>query len=249
MKNDIRFLLLLMFLAVLASCNADEQLQDPKQVLGEVMEIMDPGGEWSSLELRIHIREPRPQTPARFSELVMNNQTGYFRLSREYEEGIIDRIINHSGDPEIRLNGNGDVPDSIRQKYRLSEESIYGYRSFYKTLHGLPSTLDSTVVQSFGRLKREMFDDAEVLAVPVRLKESLVTQDWELLVSAESKELVALRFIHPPSDEVENEIIIFEGEFRTNGITMPRFRHWYLEESGEYLGSDILLSEIAASES
>jgi hypothetical protein len=93
-------------------------------------------------------------------------------------------------------------------------------------------------------MRPDLFDGMDVHVIPIKLRESLITREWELLVSEKAGRMVALRFIHPPEDEAENEIILFEGEFVSGGVTIPRFRHWYMEEGRKYLGSDILLTEL-----
>jgi hypothetical protein len=243
----MKALFLSMILIAAIFCTQDnfvEKQATVDKVLGKVHNRYDPNDQWDKLNLRVHIREPRPQTPARFSELIIDNQTGYFRLSRQYEEGTIDRVIDASGSSEILLNGSSNIPDDIVEKYRLSRESNFGYQTFYRTIQGLPSTLNQDVVESFGSMRPELFDGMDVHVIPIKLRESLITREWELLVSEKAGRMVALRFIHPPEDEAENEIILFEGEFVSGGVTIPRFRHWYMEEGRKYLGSDILLTEL-----
>lgn len=215
-----------------------------EEILKNAIQKFDPNGKWSSAEIRLHIREPRPQTPARYSDLILNNGNGSFRLAREYEVGEIVRIIDKSGNSEIRLNGFVTIPDEIRGQYRLQKESNFGYRDFYRTIHGLPATLQEPFVKEVGQAEIELFEGSEVYRIPLELKEPMITSQWELLVSKEEFRIVALRFVRPPGDQSENELIIFEGSYSLNGMNIPRFRHWYLEDSREYLGSDIILGEI-----
>ena len=46
-----------------------------------------------------------------------------------------------------------------------------------------------------------------------------------------------------PENPNKGERLIFEGEFETNGIKIPRMKHWY-ELNNVYSGSDIIISEL-----
>lgn len=227
----------------------EKQVKNPdllssSHILEKSRQQFDPDSNWNRAEFRLHIREPRPQTPARYSELILNNQTGYFRLSREYEVGEIVRLVDESGISEILLNGSDEISDDVIEKYRLYEEGNYSYRNFYKIILGLPVTLNDQIVREIGKTGSEIYNGTEVYNISVELNEPLISKRWELLISKNDYRIRALRFVHAPEDEKENEIIIFEGEYSTDGMKIPRFRHWYLEESNEYLGSDLILGEI-----
>jgi hypothetical protein len=222
-------------------------LPESSDILKKVRQIFDPKGNWHKTELRLHIREPRPQTPSRYSDMILNNETGYFKLSREYDVGELVRKIDEKGKSEIYLNGEKQIPEEIRKEYGLTVSSNFRYRNFYKTILGLPAELNGPFINSLGKTQDEIFNGMEVFNIPVLLNKPMITKNWEILISKNDYRFVALRFVHSPGENTENELIIFEGEYSINDLKIPRFRHWYLEQSREYLGSDIILGEIPGS--
>lgn len=88
------------------------------------------------------------------------------------------------------------------------------------------------------------FEGRDVCSVQLELTEPIISKHWELLVDLTDHSLVALRFDHGDDPELPDELIVFDGEFTWDGMTVPRFRHWYLEDSGNYLGTDIIVKAL-----
>ncbi len=214
------------------------------QVLEGSKAYYDPEAKWGKETFSLHIQEPRPQTPLRYSELFLDVQSGAFKLRRDYEIGEIERIISAEGNPEILVNGLPEFTDEEAEQYRLSLESNFGYRNFYQTINGLPMSLTEDIVESFDGMRERTFENQKVYSLVLELKEPMITRKWELMVARKDYSLVALRFHKAESDEREDEMIIFDGEYEQDGVKVPRFRHWYTAESREYLGSDVIVKYI-----
>lgn len=215
--------------------------QNSSYILDQSKKQQDPEGAWPVAGLSFHIQEPRPQTPQRFSKLRLDNRTGAFSLIREYEPGTIERIIDEKGNAEILLNGSPDISEELRKEYRLNNESNFGYRSFYQTINGLPMSLTANKWLNISDAQTMNFDGREVYSIQLELKEPMISKYWTLMIAADNYNLVALRFRHEDSADQEDELIIFDGDYRLDSMTIPRFRHWYLFDSREYLGSDVIL--------
>jgi len=207
----------------------------------------DPSGRWDTFRFSIHIQEPRPQTPLRYSELMLDNQTGAFRLKRIYEPGTIERIITEDEESQILLNGSSDIPAQVREEYRLSEDSNFVYRNFYQTINGLPMSLTEEKWINIEEPEKITFDEQSVYQIRVELAEPMISKYWELMIDSEDYSLVALKFDHSEDGDRPDELILFDGSLSLGGITIPRFRHWYYYDSREYLGSDVIVKSMEES--
>lgn len=218
--------------------------QDAAQVLEKSRERHDPDGRWTSTSLAVHIQEPRLETPLRYSEVVMDNRSGSFRLTREHGSDVLERIIDANGSATTLLNGTAEIPEAVREQYRIDDGRNYGLRSFYRMIYGLPMSLSHEVVERVRGVVAGSFAGREVCKVRLDLKEGVISRHWELMVDPVDYSLVALRFEHPDDPALPDELIVFDGEFTWDEMRIPRFRHWYLLESDEYLGSDVILRAV-----
>ena len=220
---------------------SEHTCQNSIYILEQSQKQHDPETTWPAAAISLHIQEPRPQTPQRFSKLKLDNRTGAFSLIREYEPGTIERIIDENGNARILLNGRPHISEELRKEYRLNSESNFGYRSFYQTINGLPMSLTANKWASISDAETTDFDGREVYSIEIQLKEPMISKYWTLMVATDNYKLVALRFRHEDSTDQEDELILFDGDYRLDSMTIPRFRHWYLFDSREYLGSDIIV--------
>lgn len=238
--------LLIILIFVFVAC--ETQSENPQFTAQEFLELSqqkhDPNKSWESIELSLHIQEPRPQTPFRYSILFLDNATGEFRLTREVEEGRVDRIITPRGDAKILLNGEIEISKEIREKYGLETERNHGFKSFYQTMYGLPMSLNNGIVETLERDSDDVFEEKETYVIRVTLKEPIISKNWVLYISKQNYSLTGLKFDHPETSDRQDEFIHFGGEFMLDEITIPRFRHWYHKDSEDYLGSDIIVKNI-----
>jgi len=75
----------------------------------------------------------------------------------------------------------------------------------------------------------------------MELKEPMINKYRTVMIAGDNYKLPALRFRYEESVGQDDELIEFEGAYRMDKRTLPRFRHWYLFDSREYPGSDIIL--------
>ena len=244
-KLNMKYLLVT-FLLILAACT--HKPEKPQFTAQEILELSqkkhDPNGNWSQAELSVHIQEPRIQNELRYSVLTLNNKNGYFSLIRDSEVGMVERIIDENGKSSVLLNGSNQIEEKLKEEYRLGADRNEGYRSFYELMYGLPMSINEEVWGNIQDAEFTTLEGQEVYKVRVELKEAMISKYWELLIDPADYSLVALKFDHSDDPNWPDEIIRFEGEYSFDGITIPRFRHWYEEESGEYLGSDVILKKM-----
>ncbi len=201
----------------------------------------DPNNKWPGAVLNIRIQEPRLQNPQRYSILNLNNQTGYFSLVRDSEVGRVERIIDKEGNPKVLLNGSPQMDESIVNEYRLGEERNAGYRSFYKLMYGLPMSVTESVWENIKDAESTTLEGQEVYKVQVELKAAMISKHWVLYFDKDDYSLFALKFDHSGDPNRPDEIIMFDGVYHFGEIAIPRFRHWYHENTGEYRGSDVIV--------
>ncbi|RNC84665.1 MAG: hypothetical protein ED557_06715 [Balneola sp.] len=237
----ITFLLLIPFLA--GAPNIQAQSVSGEELLHKSKNYHDPDGNWGNQVLKLHIQEPRPQTPFRFSELTLDLQTGAFNLGREYEVGSVVRIITESGEAKVLVNGSEDFSEEIKEELRLDASRNSGYRSFYRLMQGIPMSLDDSTIKEFGEVQEEVFADEAVFAISIELNEPMISGEWLFYISKEDYSVVALRFLHRDTER-EDEMIVYDGIYEFENIRIPRFRHWYEADSWKYSGSDIIVKEI-----
>jgi hypothetical protein len=215
--------------------------KNSQYILQKSQEIHDPQGVWDKAELSIYVQEPRLQNPLRYSVLSLNNRTGAFSLIRDSEMGEVERIIDEDGNASVLLNGSSQIDEDVIQKYRLGAERNAGYQSFYKRIYGLPMSVNENMWLYIEDAETTTLEGQEVYKIKIELKEAMISKHWELFISTKDYTLVALKFNHSEAPDRPDEIIRFDGEYSIDGITIPRFRHWYHEESGDYRGSDIIV--------
>ncbi|WP_421774018.1 DUF6503 family protein [Gracilimonas sp.] len=211
------------------------------EVLSLSQKYHDPGNDWSDAVLNIRIQEPRLQNPQRYSILILNNKTGYFSLVRDSEVGQVERIIDGEGSSRVLLNGSTQIDEDTVNEYRLGEERNSGYHSFYEMMYGLPMSITENMWENIKDAESTTLEGQEVYKVQVKLKEAIISKHWVLYFDKNDYSLAALKFEHSGDPNRPDEIIMFDGAYHLGEISIPRFRHWYHQESGEYRGSDVIL--------
>jgi hypothetical protein len=232
-----------LFLFILTAC--ENRIEKPQFTAREVLEMSqkyhDPDENWGQTEFSAHIQEPRTMNPQRYSRIEIDNETGTFKLVRDSDAGPIERMIDEEGTPTVFLNGSSDITEEQKEEFRLDEQRNFGYQSFYTLMYGLPMSLTDEVVDSIGDLQNSTYEGEVVYSIHIELKEAMISKNWELMVNRDNHSLVALRFDHSDDPDWPDEVLVFDGSYCWDEITIPRFRHWYNIETGVYLGSDVIV--------
>jgi len=214
------------------------------QLLKKMIEKADPNHQWPETTLKVHIQEPRVGNPQRHTKLTLKNAESYFAMERFRVDGIVSRSLSADGTSEIALDGIVDLPDSIIQKYKLNVQRTINHKRFYELMYGLPMTLNKSLWQNINPARRSQFEGKEVYEISIELKEEMISKFWTLIIGVNLYKLLAIEFSHPDETDGEEEIIKFEGEIKIANVVLPRIRNWYIKGSNEYLGSDIIVSEL-----
>ena len=105
-------------------------------------------------------------------------------------------------------------------------------------------SLTDDLIESIGDLQSSTYEGRQVYAIDIELKEVMISKNWQFSIDPHTYSLRALKLDHSGDPEWPDEIIVFDGEFQFKDIRIPRFRHWYLLDSGEYQGSDIIVRSV-----
>ncbi|MGN8226331.1 hypothetical protein [Gracilimonas sp. BCB1] len=243
MNHTLILLITIIGLFPISSDTPDAFCENSSYLLRQSQNAHDPNNEWAGAILNIHIQEPRLQNPQRYSILTLNNKTGYFSFIRDSEVGKVERIIDEEGNPKVLLNGSTQIVEDTVNEYRLGEDRNAGYRSFYELMYGLPMSVTEEMWASIEDAELLSLEGQEVYKVRLELKQAMISKHWVLYFDKNKYSLAALKFDHSEDSNRPDEIIMFDGEYKLGEITIPRFRHWYHMESGEYRGSDVILKE------
>ena len=213
-------------------------------ILNQAKKEYDANNKWKKLEMKVHIQEPRVGNPKRNTKIWFNNSSNYFEMEREREEGLIKRVITSNGESKIYLNGQSNVPENLKEKYGLNLERSKGFQNFYKVLNGIPMSITDDFWNKIEPAQKIEYEGKEAYGIRINLKDEMISKHWTLIISAESFKVLALEFNYPDTPDKEEEVIKFDGEYEVGGMKVPRIRHWYIKDTDEYLGTDIIVEEV-----
>lgn len=243
MNYTLILLITFIGLSPISSYTPDAFCENSRYILRQSKNAHDPDNEWGDAILNIRIQEPRLQNPQRYSILTLNNKTGYFSLIRDSEVGKVERSIDEEGTPMVLVNGSTQIDEATVNEYRLGEDRNAGYRSFYEMMYGLPMSVSEDKLTGIEKAGLLSLEGQEVYGVMIELEEAMISKHWVLYIDKSDYSLAALKFDHSEDPSRPDEMLMFDGEYKFGEITIPRFRHWYHQESMEYRGSDVILKE------
>lgn len=240
MKISLIILSLLMGLFVACNQAKKNTLPTPEDVLQKSIWAHDSLKEWKTARLKLNIAEPRLETPKRFSVVELNNETGEFSLSRDREGHLVTYTVDAASNVVNYLDGATNYDSLQISTYMLQKERTVLYKDFYQLLLGIPMSLSDKTAQFLGVEKAE-FDGQSVFKLTVKLKEKVISDQWNIFIDQETFVCIGIEMIFP-EDDSKGERIIMKGELQVGqSLILPRFRHWYHVSNVTYAGSDILM--------
>lgn len=234
-------ILLILLALCFWSCDQD-RIPAGSKILNNSIAAHDSSNQWRAAKLNFHIQEPRISKPFRYSVLMLDNSTNTFELSRNRDHHISTHGIESDGNSFVLLDGEPEIDSVLVKKYRLDPSRNAGYRSFYQLYYGLPMSLN----QSIGKIlntTEQVFNNEECYKLEIELKEKVISSYWHLFISKSTMQIRGIEIIFP--DEPDNgERIYFDKLLFTNGMKIPRVRHWHELSDDSYSGTDIIVKEI-----
>lgn len=236
MRITTFFLLLIGML----SCTSKSESLDSKSIIQKSIKYYDPNNLWSSMDLKLHIQEPRLANPHRYSIVRMNNKDDSFQLLRNRDSSISKHIINKSGKTITLLDDKIIKDSSIIKKYRLEPKRNLQYQKSYYHLLGLPMSLSQEIIKRYGYVSKESFNGKSCYKIELVLKEKIFSEYWSLYIDSKNYTIEGLDIIFPDNKE-RGERLYFGGTVNINGLKLSRMKHWHSIMNNEYLGSDVIV--------
>lgn len=234
------FLLIILTAVIVSWSSHRSDCKNSTYILEQSQKRYNADQNWQQSEITLHIQEPRVGTPNRFTKLRINNASDYFEMERNREEGMLKIILEENKEGQIFLNGKSGFPREIMEKYG-NPERIERSKNFYKTMYGLPMSLNDEFWKKIESAQKAEFEGDEVYRIDIEPKEELISKHWTIIISVETYEILAIEFNRPEELNGNEEIIKFHGEYEVNGVKIPRVRNWYDKNTNEYLGTDVIV--------
>lgn len=203
----------------------------------------DPEQRWASAKLALQLQEPRIANPGRYTQLRMDNASGRFQIERGRGKQVSTHIVDEAGQTTVLLDGSERISKELQEKYRLDPARNLNYREFYAMMYGLPMSLNRESVASLANAVRDRFDGHEAYRIDLTLRRPLISAHWSLFVSRQEGRVLGLE-IRLPGQVQAGERIVFRDLMQTQGMRLPRVRHWHDLANGEYSGSDLIIGEL-----
>jgi len=242
MKKTSILLSVIITLSLISSCGQEAPRLNAEEVIHKSIQFHDPNKNWGSLNLKLHIQEPRIQVPLRFSEVYLNQLENTFKMNRSRESHIATYTIDKEGNNTVLLDNETSTDSTQIAKYFLAPERCFSYRKFYQTMYGLPMNLFD-ISERIEKVEQRLFNSIACHAVYIELKEAVIAKKWIAYFQQDDFSLVGLQFMNEEHAE-DSEIIYFDKTITISNVIIPRMRHWYSTSDSTYLGSDIIVTQI-----
>lgn len=243
-SRTIKIVLAFLFIMSLKVNGQHQKCKNSEFILQKLIRSHDPLNNWPKAKINIHLEEPRVGNPKRYTRLMLDNAKKFFQMERKRDEGIVKRVFQTDGSVLITIEGLDKISNELKEKYALNAQRTKDFQNFYTVLIGAPmSFADLSFIKTEPAITKK-YQEKDVYALAVELENEIISKNWTLIISEAMDEILALEFNYPNHPEREEEIIKYEGELVVDGIKFPRMRHWHLKDSGEYLGSDLIIGEL-----
>lgn len=213
-------------------------LPPASDLLDQTIAWHDPDNLWPTFNHTLQITETRPKGRDRKTQVTLNVKAGNFVYSMEDGQ---DKIFKSHVDGACKatLNGSSEFSEELSKKHRMSCEQIKWYQNYYLYMWGLPMKLkdQGTILDPVAQ--RGTFLEKEALILKITYDPEVGGDVWYFYLDPKTKALLGCRFYHDESKN-EGEYITFEGEYRLESMRIPKTRAWYMNDDGDYLGSDSL---------
>lgn len=214
-----------------------------KEIIEKSQKHHDPNGNWKKANFEAHIQEPRIRNPYRYSIIKMNIGDDTFELTRNRGEHISTHIIGKNGESSGLLDGEFVQDKEVLKQYRLNSEMNNIYKTSYNFRLGMPMSLTEKTIEEYGQTTEAMFNGEEAYKVEIELKEPIFSEYWKIYISRENYKLLGVEIVFP-DDPTKGERLYYDGEFKFDGITIPRMTHWHEYAGDGYSGSDIIVKKL-----
>ena len=227
------------FLPMLGLLFAATALAQPsaEEIVRKSIAYHDPAGVWMTRAHHLTLIETRPGGKDRKTSLVLDYPTGGFSYRSEREGRVVEAAWDGT-ECSATLDGSADIPDDLRERYRLSCDGVQWWHAYYGYMHSLPMNLADPGVRLDPDVRTTTFAGRKAYAVRVTYDEP-GSDTWYFYFDPATYAIIGSRFYHDESAN-DGEYIVFEGEAAHDGIRLPKTLKWYVNADDRYLGADII---------
>jgi len=237
-----KYFALLFLIGYYPSCAQQQYCKNAGHILEQSAIYHDPEGSWNTAKFKLHIEEPRTESPLRYSILTLDRGANYFSLDRNREEHISSHIVDRDGQAKILWDGGSEIAQEHIEKYKLDPKSNFGFKRFYQLMYGLPMSLQQESMTLRRLAKVGSFQNTTAYIIETELQRPMISKNWRIFFSTDDYRLLGAE-LYSKEEPGKGERIIFLDSIKVEKLLLPRMRHWYTLQEG-YLGSDIIVNEI-----
>jgi Family of unknown function (DUF6503) len=230
--------LLLVFICLAVTKIMAQTPMTAQVLLQKSMAYHDPKGNWGKLHQKFYFHAIEPTDSSIYEQLFLDNRYSFFGHhskieGNKVEKAIMDTVLYS------RVNGDTSMTLEMRKKCRVMPRAIKMARNSYTFLYGLPMKLTDKGVLLDPEVKRDTFNKKEYWVLKANFEKSVGKDTWFLYINPTTYAMEGYRFYHnrKPND---GEFIVCEDILTVQGMRLPRVRHWYSNETGEFIASDII---------
>ncbi len=228
-------LLLFVLQAGLISAQVEERLTG-SELLKRCIAYHDPKGNWEKFRQRLIVNSVSPnRTNTTVFDIDMVK--GDFKMVKNTEGVRIETQVIRGKTYIASINGNTQISEEDRKKYRLSNDQIKSTRSYYTYLYGLPMKLKDFGTKVSEEVGQEVFNDKNYWVLKVDYVVEIGTDTWYFYINPSNYALEGYRFFHNKQPK-DGEYIILKNTIEMQGIKIPSIRAWYMNKDNKYLGTD-----------
>ncbi len=210
-------------------------------LLARSIRYHDPEGVWNTQPHLLQLAESRPNGSVRHTRLGLYPHTGEFDLQQiRGKDKIQLRFLNNTY--SFSHQGRTEIADSVRERFRLTEEGTRWVRDYYTYLFGLPMKLRDAGTLIQPTVHRVWYDDQEMLELEVHYTPEKGKDIWFFYFHPETYALSGYAFYHEQDGPGTGEYILLEGEVSVGKMILPAERHWYATKNRLYLGTDEIIN-------
>jgi hypothetical protein len=207
------------------------------QLIRKSIEYHDPKGQWNSFIDTLYFRQELPNDQERIRVIFIDRKNNNFSFKGDLPEGVL-RYEVRSDNGTAYWNNSKEFPDTIRTKYRISNDRALLYRDYYSYLYGMPMKLNDPGTNIDPLVEEVTFHDKEYYKIKVTYSEEVGSDTWYFYFDKNNYGLGAYEFWkEEPGD---GEYLLLNGVKILNGIKLPRNISWYMTIDDRWLATDIL---------
>lgn len=214
------------------------QEMTPVQLIEKSIQYHDPNGKLLDKEVTMDFIETRPGGEDRKSAIGFNIKKETFQMASQ-RDGVSTNSIYDKGEVSFLVNGESNISDEIKKKYRLNEERVAMMKNYYQYLWLMPMKLKDPGTIIDPDVKKKDFFGKQSLEIRVSYSAEVGKDIWYFYFHPETYALQGYRFYHDESKN-DGEYILLEGESTHDNVRLPKKRTWYTHNEDKLLGADIL---------